>query len=211
MLLMQVLLPSPLPMTSLISGPSFELSPIWWVPRCRVSTEGYGQIIVGVFTLIVFIEALPQVQSLEFLYPHFYRRPASAVSHSRISDADESGTTAPAFFSIARHFPIVHVESELSGINWIHSNAVKELCDFTVNNLVTSPKPDQFMSAQEKQFLFQIFPKRDATVVVITSDDYPTRASFAICQNMMAEFEERNGKSISVEVSEEHLCWSQFR
>jgi synaptobrevin family protein YKT6 len=49
------------------------------------------------------------------------------------------------------------------------------------------------MSAQEKQFLFQIFRKENIATVVITSDDYPTRVSFTICKEVMADYDKCGG------------------
>jgi synaptobrevin family protein YKT6 len=85
------------------------------------------------------------------------------------------------------------IAREFSDISFIYRKNAIEICDFAVKNLVTSPKPDRFMSAQEKQFLFQILRKEAIAIVVITSDDYPTRVSFTICKEVMTEFDKRGG------------------
>jgi synaptobrevin family protein YKT6 len=88
----------------------------------------------------------------------------------------------------------IDVEREFSDISFIYRKSAVELCDFAVNNLVTSPKPDPLISAQEKQFLFLMFRKDDAATVLITSDDYPTRVSFSICKELMNEHDKCGGK-----------------
>jgi synaptobrevin family protein YKT6 len=88
---------------------------------------------------------------------------------------------------------ILDVERDFSDLSFIYRKSAIELCDFAVNNLVTSPKTDRFMSAQEKQFLFQMFRKGDAATVVVTSADYPTRVSFTICKEVMAEYDKCGG------------------
>jgi synaptobrevin family protein YKT6 len=50
------------------------------------------------------------------------------------------------------------------------------------------------VAAQEKQFMFFTFRKNEVVTIIITSEDYPSRAAFSIIREIMSEYEQCGGR-----------------
>jgi synaptobrevin family protein YKT6 len=83
---------------------------------------------------------------------------------------------------------------DFSEVGFMYRRSATELCDLAATNLAISPKPDRFMSVQEKQFLFLIFRKNEAVTVVVASEDYPSRPGFTILREIMGEYDQCSGR-----------------
>jgi synaptobrevin family protein YKT6 len=81
-----------------------------------------------------------------------------------------------------------------SDVSIVYRRSATELCDLAATGLVTSPKPDRFMSAQEKQFIFLIFRKDGAATVLVASEDYHSRVGFTILREIMGEYDQCSGR-----------------
>lgn len=83
---------------------------------------------------------------------------------------------------------------DFKDVSFVYRKNAVELCDLAAENLALSPKPDRFMTAQEKQFMFFTHKKDGVVAIVIATEDYPSRVAFSILREMMTEFEQCHGR-----------------
>jgi synaptobrevin family protein YKT6 len=89
---------------------------------------------------------------------------------------------------------IVDSGKDFSDVSFIYRKSAVEICDLAATNLATSPKPDIRMSAKEKEFLFHLFRKGNAATVFVCTDDYPSRVAYTILNEIMAEYDQCQGR-----------------
>jgi synaptobrevin family protein YKT6 len=87
----------------------------------------------------------------------------------------------------------IDLAQDFSDVSYFYRKNAIELCDLAAANLATSPKPDIAMSAQEKQFMFHQYRKGNVAVVLVATEDYPSRSAFVILREMLSEYEQCQG------------------
>jgi synaptobrevin family protein YKT6 len=99
---------------------------------------------------------------------------------------------------------IIDSATDFSDIGFFYRKSALEVCNVVAQHLAASQSPDRLTTVQERQFQFHKLRLENTVMLIVATQDYPSRVAFGILREMMNEYETcagilPNGKSSVIE------------